>query len=281
MSTPQPARRVMRLQLGVLLRRYREACERVPKDVVKALDWYPSKVSKLESGGVTISSAELDRLIDLYGVTGTDADRVRELGREARRRGITQPVQEWAQTYVELERSADEVKSHRGELVPGLLQTVAYARALLATGPWTFSPEELDIRAADRARRIEPFTGEGGTSLWVVLGEAALHRPVGGAAAHREQLAHLRQVAELPRVTLQILPFDVGEHTALGMDFTILELVDPSFGIVYEEALTDAVYRDATDDIERYRVAFTKLQVAAASERESARMLEARLRHLA
>lgn len=282
MGAPEPAlRRVMRLQLGILLRRHREACGRTPKEVVAALDWYPSKLSKLEKGGVTITSAELDRLVELYGVTGEDATRLRELGREARRRGIAQPVQEWARTYLELERAADEVKTHYGELVPGLLQTVAYARALLATGPANFSPEELDTKAAERARRIERFTGERGSSLWVVLGEAALHRPVGGAAAHREQLAHLRQVAELPRVTLQILPFGSGEHAALGMDFTILELADLPLTVVYVEGLTDALYRDAAEHTEGYKVAFIKAQVAAANERESANMLEARIRNLA
>ncbi len=115
----------------------------------------------------------------------------------------------------------------------------------------------------------------------MVLGEAALHRPVGGAAAHREQLSHLRKVAELPRVTLQVLPFDAGEYGVLGMDFTILELADPELSMVYVEALTDGLYHDAAPHTESYRVVFTKAQVAAANERESARMLEARIRDLA
>lgn len=282
MATPEPPpRRVHRLQLGILLRRHREAGGRTPKEVLAALDWYPSKLSKLESGGVTITAAELDRLMALYGVAGEDVDRLRELGREARRRGTVQPVRESAQTYMELERAATEVKAHYGELMPGALQTVAYARALMATSLFSFSKEQIEAYSAERARRLERFAGADGPSLWVVLGEAGLHRRVGGPDAHREQLAHLRLVADLPRVTLQVLPFASGEHTALGMDFTILELADPQLTVVYVEALTDSLYRDAAESTERHTIAFTKAQVAAASERESRRMLDARLRDLA
>nr|WP_245607376.1 DUF5753 domain-containing protein [Pseudonocardia spinosispora] len=161
----------------------------------------------------------------------------------------------------------------------GALQTEAYARALLASGPSDFSPAEIDQMAVDRARRIDRFTGDR-ANMWVVLGEAALHRPVGGREAHLEQIGHLLQVAEFPQVTLQILPFSSGAYGALGRDFTILDLVDPQLTVVYVEAFTDALYRDAAEDIERYRVAFTKAQVAAASERESLRILEARLRDI-
>jgi hypothetical protein len=271
---------VQRLQLGMLLRRHREASGHKTKEVLNALDWYGSKLSRLESGGVTIAAAELDRLIELYDVPDEDADRLRDLGREARRRGKLQPVREYARTYLELERSATKVSIHRGELLPGILQTESYARVLLASGPADLPAEDINAVAAERASRIDRFTGDR-ANLWVVLGEAVLHRPVGGVVAHREQLAHLRRIAELPKVTLQVLPFSVGEYSALGMDFTILDLAEPPLTVVYVEALTDALYRDGAEDVERYRVALTKAQVAAASERESARMLEARLRDLA
>lgn len=261
----------------MLLRRHRATSGRKTKEVLDALDWYSSKLSKLESGGVTIAAAELDRLIELYDVPDDDATRLRELGREARRKGALQPVREYARTYLELERTAATVNIHRGELLPGLLQTESYARALLSTGPSDVSASEIDAMTAERTRRIDRFSGDR-ANLWVVLGEAALHRPIGGDSAHHEQLAHLRRIADFPKVTLQILPFSAGEYSALGMDFTILKLADPQLTVVYVEALTDALYRDVSEDVERYRVAFTKAQVAAVSERETIRMLEARLR---
>lgn len=282
MTASEPApRRVHRLQLGILLRRHREASGRATKEVLAALDWYPSKLSKLEGGGVTISAAELDRLVELYEVNDEDAARLRDVGREARRRGALRPVVEYARTYLDLEQAADTLKMHEDAHLPGMLQTEAHARALLATAPSGPPQDTINAVAADRARRGERFASGNGGQLWVVLGEAVLRRPVGGVDVHREQLRHLRVLAELPRVTLQVMPFDNGEYSALGAGFTIVEVIDPPLSMVYVEALTDGLYFEAEPHLELYRVAFNKAQVAAASERDSTRMLEARLRELA
>lgn len=279
-TDPTP-RRALRLQLGLLLRRHREAAGLAQREAYEALDWYPAKVSKLESGGVTISRAEVDRLAELYGVTGADLERLRALNREARRRGVVTPERDFARTFLDLEQAADEVLALYSELLPGPVQTEDYARALLHSGSAGFDDARIDTIAASRAARLRRFRGEGTARLWVVLGEAALHRPVGGPDAHRAQLRHLRELVDEPRITLQVLPFAAGEHGALGTDFFVLRMLDPAFALVYVPAVTDGLYHEAAPHTDVYSTLFTKAQVAALGERESGRMLDARLRDLA
>lgn len=275
----QVPRRVSRVQLGVLLQQWRQRAGIAPATVLKALEWHQSKLSKLENGAVTISAAEVDRLIELYGVPEDAAPRIRALGSEARKRGLRANVPDWAQTYVDLEQGADEIKLYDGELILGVLQTDAYANALLATSVLT-KPEEAGALAAERALRRERITSPNPPQLWVVLGEAALYRQVGGPSVLREQLIHLTELADLPNVTLQVLPFASGEHAALGTSFHLLEFHDPTLTFVYLEGLTDADYLDTPAHTDAYRLAFNKVLVAAANERESRRMLTRRVSDL-
>lgn len=280
MSTSAPSsRRVTRVQLGLLLRDWRERRGLSSKEAAEALEWYTAKMSKLEKGGVTISAAELGRLIDLYDVEREDAERIRTLGRDARKRGSLGRVPEWARTYAELEQGADEIRLYDGELIPGLLQSEDYARALLETSIVT-AKEDAEARAEERVQRRTLLTGANPPRLWVVLGEAALHRLVGGAAVLRGQLQLLRDMARLPQVTLQILPFEAGEHVALGVQFCILGFTDPPATFVYLEALADADYLDRPSQTEIYTLAFDRVLVAAATERDSKRMLDRRIRDL-
>jgi transcriptional regulator with XRE-family HTH domain len=131
-ATPAP-RRVTRVQLGILLREWRDRAGLSSKDAADLLEWHPSKLSKVEKGAARISAAELDLLLDKYGVPAEEAERMRALGKEARKRGVAGRVPDWGQTYVELEQGADEIRMYYDELIPGVLQTDDYARALLAT----------------------------------------------------------------------------------------------------------------------------------------------------
>ncbi|MGH2586061.1 MAG: helix-turn-helix domain-containing protein [Dehalococcoidia bacterium] len=267
------------MQLGILLREARERLEISSKDVAEKLEWHRSKVTKLEKGATKISAPELDRLIEIYQIEGEQADRVRELGREARKRGVMGRVPDWAQTYVELEQAAEEIKLYEGELVPALLQTEDYARALLATSLIT-PPEDAEQRAKERVRRQERLTNGSPPRLWAVVGEAALHRLVGGPAVLRGQLRWFRELAAMPHVTVQILPFSAGEHAALGTQIRILEFADPRVTFVYLEWLTDAEYYDRPPHTDVYTLAFSKVLVAAADERASKRMLDRRIKEL-
>lgn len=272
-------RRVSRVQLGLMLRHWRERAQLSSKAAADALEWHPPKMSKLEKGTVRVQAAELDRLIDLYGVDDSAADKMRGLGREARKRGIAGRVPDWAQTYVELEQGADEIKLYDGELVLGLIQTERYAKEILATSLLTPANDVPDV-ASDRVRRQERLVGSNPPGLWVVLGEAILHRVVGDRSVLREQLEFLHELAGHKHVTFQLLPFRAGAHAALGTSFHILEFADPSATFVYLEGLTDADYLDEPPGTDLYDQAFSKAMAAAASEPESRRMLSRRIMEL-
>lgn len=284
-SSASATRAVTRVQLGMLLREARERAGVSIKESAEILDWYVAKVTKVEKGGAIISSAELDRLLERYEVPDEQAAKMRKLGKEARRRRSMGRVPDWAQMYVELEQAANEIKFYDGELIPALLQTEEYARAVLSTSTVLASPlgltaDEAAERAADRARRRDRLAGEQPPELWVVLGEAALHRLVGGRDVLLGQLQLLRELANRKHVMFQVLPFHSGEHVALGAQFCILHLTDPPTSYVYLEGLTDADYLDKSLHLDVYTLAFNKLLMAAANERESKRMLDRRVRDL-
>jgi transcriptional regulator with XRE-family HTH domain len=276
MASDPTARRV---ELGILLRQFRQAKELPPKAVEEELGWYAGKLSKVEQGQRKLASAEVDRLVALYGLTGADADRVKRLGQEARKRDATSHVPDWARSFVALERSAAEIMCYDPELVPGLLQTEAFARTILSTS-LIVSAEDVDAMVDARVRRKDVLRRDQAPRLWVVLGEAALYRKVGDRQILKEQLRHLRELSKLRHITLQILAFDGGEHVALGTGFIVLRLDDPPATRVYLEGLTDATYLHRPSDIELYTLAFDRLRVAALSDKETAKVLDRRIREL-
>lgn len=270
---------VRRVQLGIILRLLRERAELKPKDVAPPLGWYVAKVTKLEKGDVTISVAEINVLIDLYGVGGEEAEKVRRLGAEARKRDRPSRVPDWGQTYIALETAAAEIKVYDGELIPGTLQSQDYARAVLSLSVAN-TPDEIEARATERAQRGKRLYASEPPSLWVVLGEAALYREVGGPHVLCAQLQHMLDVGQLRHVTIQVLPFKTGEHIALGTSFKLLHLADPVATFAYLEGLTDADYLDRPSHTALYDEVFDKLRVTALGDRESATMLERRIEEL-
>ncbi|WP_211301609.1 DUF5753 domain-containing protein [Saccharopolyspora spinosa] len=280
MVTPENNPAVRRVQLGLLLRELREQHDVKPKTIADRLDWYPGKLTRVEKGELTVAAAEMDVLIDHFGITDEDeANKLRQLASDARKRDRPSRVPDWAKTYAALEAAAAEVKAYKVDLVPGIMQTEAYARAILSTSLVTPLPEIYE-RAAERARRGETIVRNSNREISVVLGEGVLYCEVGGRDTLREQLRHIRELTELRHVTVQVLPYTKGEHAALGTPFTVLHLADPVATYTYLEGLTDADYLDRPNHTNVYVQAFDRLRVAALDDRESARMLEQRASEL-
>ena len=144
------------------------------------------------------------------------------------------------------------IRTYQIQLVPGLLQTEGYARALIRQGSAT-TEEEIARRGELRASRQEILRLPDAPQLWVVIDEAALRRPVGSREIVREQLEHLIEVADHPAVTLQIMPFSAGAHSAMGGPFTILRFAEPDLAdVVYIEQLTSALYLDKPVEVDSY-----------------------------
>ncbi|GAB3692651.1 helix-turn-helix domain-containing protein [Saccharopolyspora tripterygii] len=276
-----PGPKVLRLQLGRELRRLREQAGVTSRDAVATpLGWDVSKVSRVELGQSTVTLKEIDQLLELYGAPKDDSAHVRSLGEAARKRGSYGKVPDWAKGYIGMEADADILKIYYGELVPGPLQTDDYARAILSTSV-TVAAADIDRLVQTRARRREIIAQDDPPEVQIVLGEAALRRQVGGPDVLRAQLDHLREIAKLPHVTLQVLPFSSGEHAALETPFTLLYLTEVDATYVYLEDLTSADFWDRAPHVPVYEMVFDRLQIAALGKRETLSALDRAIQDLA
>jgi hypothetical protein len=249
---------VHRMLVGSQLRRLRiEAgiTREQAGEAIRASEW---KIHRLENGQVSFKERDVVDLLRLYGVTdpGEVASLV-VLAREANAPGWWQQygdlLPQWFRAYVDLESAATLIRTYEGQLVPGLLQTEDYLRAVIGGAHLGESPEEAERRVALRVRRQALLEQAGGPRVWAVIDEAALRRPVGGPGVMRGQLERLIEATKLPNVTLQILPFTAGAHPAMVGAFSILRFADQELpDVVYIEHLTNALYMDRRDDVTHY-----------------------------
>ena len=184
----------------------------------------------------------------------------------------------WFQAYAEMEARAAFISTYQAQLVYGLLQTPAYARAVLATG----LPDGLEDLLAARLDRQRILAKEHPPMVWVVLDEAALYRPIGGRETMREQLAHLLSFRDRRWVKIQVLPFSVGEHASLIGSFTTMRF-DGDPDIVYSEDLISGHMTANPDTVKEAALRYAHLQAAALSVEASAaliiRVMEERYGH--
>lgn len=154
--------------------------------------------------------------------------------------------------------------------MPGLLQTAEYARAVIRTDGVFEDDGVIDQRVAVRMARQAVLTRDPPPKLWAVLDEAVLRRPIGGGDVHRRQLLRLVDIADLPMVTLQVLPFASGAHRALAGSFVILEFANPDeHPLVHCEGMTGGVFRSRANELRSYWVSFEALRSAALSPKDS------------
>ncbi|CAM5665212.1 helix-turn-helix domain-containing protein [Streptomyces fumanus] len=169
---------------------------------------------------------------------------------------------DWARVFIQLSEQATVIGQYAGHVVPGLLQTEAYARAVLSLDVRLSGEEQLEERVSARLERQHRLWSAERPELWVVLDEAVLRRPVGGASVMREQLARLLSVAGERHITLQVLPFDQGGHEALGGSLTVLTLPDGSEA-AYTEGADYGQLMEETAEVSRYKVIYDRLRAAA------------------
>jgi transcriptional regulator with XRE-family HTH domain len=263
-----------RVLLGRELKALRDSAGLDREAVAQETGWHVSKVSRMESGQITLKVAEVDQLLALFNADDAAAERAREAGLHARKRGSYGKVPDWSRQFLGLEQDATELSLHQGELIPGLFQTEDYARRLIATSVMV-APADVDKVVEARMRRRALLERADPPRVHLVLGEAALHRQVGGPKVLAEQLDYLATVARLPHVTMQVLPFSSGEHAALGLGFTLLTLdIGGRTQWVYLEDLTRADCLPDANHVLAYRMTFDSLAINALGERETIATLE-------
>ncbi|MEV6472921.1 helix-turn-helix transcriptional regulator [Streptomyces sp. NPDC051657] len=168
----------------------------------------------------------------------------------------------WSQAFIAYSARAAVIREYASHVVPGLLQTPEYARALLSVGHSLRDAEHLEERLAARLDRQVRLTGPGRPELWIILDEAVLRRPVGGSAVMRGQLEKLLRMTEEPGVTVQVLPFDQGEHGALGGSLTVLVMPDGT-EVAYTEGAHQGQLTEEPAEVERFVLTYDQLRAMA------------------
>jgi transcriptional regulator with XRE-family HTH domain len=265
---------VRRRRLAAALRRLRDQSGQTIDAVAKEAGISRSALSRMENAQVSISVPSAAALLRVYGVDGDDLEALLQVAREARKRGWWQSYSEvlpdWFETYVGLEAEASEIRTFQPQLVPGLLQTADYARAVIVAEHPEASAEEVKKRVELRMKRQD---AENKPKLWVILDQAVLMRPVGGANVMEGQLKRLQDEATKPGVTIQVLAFDAGEHGSMGSSFSILSFPEPGDApVVYIETRAGSLYLEGAQARE-YSTLFTHLTASGRDQRTSAVLL--------
>ncbi|WP_318202892.1 helix-turn-helix transcriptional regulator [Streptomyces sp. SCL15-4] len=255
---------VRRRRLGQELRRLRELKGMTAEEVAERLLVSQSKISRLENGRRSISQRDVRDLCGVYEVEDKRiVDSLMEMARDSRQQGWWHTFGDIPYSvYIGLETDAESLRVYEPQIVTGLLQTRSYAEALVRGALPETSAEEIEKRVEVRMRRQERITTERNPlRLWVVLDEAALHRVVGSRLVMREQLEHLIELSELPHVTVQVLPFEVGAHPGINGQYAILEFADAAdSSVVYLEGVTSDLYVEKAQDVQKYAVMYEHLR---------------------
>jgi Domain of unknown function (DUF5753)/Helix-turn-helix domain len=271
---------VLRIMLGGQLRRLRETAGISPDDAGYEIRASRSKISRMEHGRVSFKERDVADLLTLYGLTDEgQRSRLLTLAQQANSRGwwarYDDVLPDWFATYVGLEQATSLIRTYELQFVPGLFQTEEYARAVTVLGHRSAPPGEIERRVSLRLQRQEILHLGAAPKVWAVIDESALRRPLGGAAAMREQLQRLIELAELPHVTIQVMPFDRGGHSAAGGSFAILRFAAPDLpDVVYIEQLTGALYLDKAEEVDHYREVMNHLSAEADTPADSQRELK-------
>jgi hypothetical protein len=250
-------------------------------EAIRASEW---KIHRLENGQVGFKDRDVGDLLRLYGVTDPDDIAVFvDFAREANAPGWWQQfgdlLPQWFKAYVDLESAATLIRTYEGQFVPGLLQTEDYMRAVIGGAHLDEPPDEAERRVALRIARQTLLTRQDAPRLWAVIDEPALRRPVGSPEVMRGQLEGLIDATKLANVVLQILPFGAGAHPAMVGAFSILRFADPELpDVVYVEHLTNALYLDKRDDVNRYLHVMDRISMRAAPPDKTVDLLHKTLR---
>lgn len=272
-----PTLRARRLALE--LTRRREAAGLSREEVTRRLEWANSTLFRIETGRTRPQPRSVRELLDLYGVTDAEKEGLIQLARDARQPGwwhsfrdvLTNPYE----VFIGLEAEAAVIRTFEPLMVPGLLQTADYARAMIRGGPQELDSDEIERRVQVRMARQEILTRPDRPRLWAVLDEAVLRRVVGSDAIMRKQLAYLVEMAEQGRTTIQVVPFSAGAHAGTTGPFVILGFTEPTDpDVVYLETIPEGVYLEDANDVGRFMLAFDRLLAAALHPDDSVSLIQ-------
>jgi transcriptional regulator with XRE-family HTH domain len=266
---------VRRRELGAILRTLRLAHGMTVEDVAASLLCSPSKVSRMETGHRGVTQRDVRDLCDLYGVSDPDErERLMKLALEGKQQGWWQSHElDYYGTYVGLEDEASTVLQYQSSIVPGLLQTPDYARIMAEAVIPPIDPAKVEDLVEVKVTRQRRLNEASPLELSVILDEAVLHRAVGGPVAMGAQLERLVTVADLPNVSIRVVPFRAGAHPGMGSAFNILNFAGAVPPMVYVEGLVGWVYLERPSDVARYEQVHTYLSNLSLAPQESVELI--------
>ena len=260
--------------LGAELRDLRAATGLSTRAVAQQLGWSASTLNRMETGQRAISAEDVSALLVVYGVTGPDRDRLLDAARDSDHPGWweTAPtgLPEQLPALIGFESQATRIIDVSLVLIPGLLQTPEYARAVMdAAG---VPRVDAETRVATRLGRQVVLSRPDPPQFTAILDESALRRPIGGRAVMAYQLRHALRVAERPNVTIQVIPYNCGAHASLTGSFLILEFAKAQT-IVHLEHTGSSLFVDAPEKVGPFVSAVDTLRDTALDSRRSAEFI--------
>ncbi len=266
--------------LAAELRSLRASSDLTRDEVVERTGINVATLYRMEHARVRPRTRTLRTLLDLYGVgEARQADLIALLS-GARQRGWPQShrsgLPEQYATYIGFEGEARSVWNYESLLVPGLLQTEDYARAVIHGGLPEGFRDEMECRVEVRMGRQEILHGDNPLVFWGIVDEAALVRQVGGRAVMLAQLRSLLTTAELPNVTFQIIPFGAGAHAGMPGSFVLMRFAEPAVpDVVYADSVAGGQFLEGEGDARRYENVFERLRTVAATPGTSRSLMAA------
>lgn len=272
---------VLGRKLGAELLRLRDAAGRKQQEASDVLSATPSKVVKMERGWVPVRDPDIKALYEFYG--GNDPGALEALLRLARLDRERRKAKGWwgfvsesspLSQYIAMEDAATNIRSWELSFVPGLFQTAEYTRALVVGhGEWE-DPEEVEPIVEVRQKRQQRIHGERPVELYAVVWEAALRQLVGGSEVMRRQLTHVLEVAELPHVRLQVLPFRAGSHPCATGPYQILSFAESeAIDVIYTDTTSAALWVENEEESAKYRRYFEHTSRLSLSQHDSLRLI--------
>lgn len=277
---------LLRRHIGRRFEALRQRAGLTQEQAANGLQRGRTTLARIEDGDsrVRFRDIEVKAMVELYSGSDEERDLLLALCAETRNgrkkswwHDYTESsLPQWFGLYVSLEDSAETIREYESELVPGLLQTRAYAEQVMGTPPGYLDEEGIQRRVNVRMERQSLLARPRAPHLQVILNEAVLRREVGGPGAMAEQLQHLLDSSQQVGISIRVVPFSAGVHGGMGASSFILldfpadqtgEPIEPS--LAYAESLTGALYLQKPDEVHAYRLTWTDLDKRALDEEES------------
>jgi hypothetical protein len=267
------------------LRRIREELKLTVYDTAERTEWDQGKVSRIENAKMRCTTGEVMELCEAYGIGGDQRAELIQLARDARKQGWWHPYREVLRAgfgdYLAFEAEALSLRAYDIHLIPGLFQTEAYARAVLATEQLMRTTEDMDRAVQARLARQERLTSaDNPIHVYQVIEEAALRRIIGDAEMMREQLAHLLEVGKQSNVSLQVVPYRAAAHAALDGAFLLMAF-DGYPNVLYIEHFMGCQYYEKPEETAHGNVVFDHLRASALNAVDSAALIRRVIKEMA